>query len=110
MDNVTSIFNLRAEKKFNEDEAYELLNLFLAVTSKAKIKINALNSRLEYHQHNPSMADEIQTELNTEINKWSEKIRRLGGTPLSLYQVRIPTDGGSFLWSHPQATLEFQID
>ena len=107
MQNVHNIFNLNKEKFFTEDEAYELVNLFLAVTAKAKNKINALNSRLEYYKHQPEVADEIQFELNSEIQKWSEKVKRLGGIPLSLYNVHIPHSEGYYLWSFPSAELEF---
>lgn len=107
MDKVHSIFNLNNQKHFDEDDAYELVNLFVAVTSKAKNKINALNSRLEYYKAQPDIADDIQLELNSEIQRWSEKIRRLGGTPLSLYKVSIPAPDGSFIWSYPSVELEY---
>ena len=52
--------------------------------------------------------DALDKELNKEIQKWSEKVRRLGGIPLSLYQVKIPADNGSFFWEFPSADIEFQ--
>ena len=110
MESLHNIYHLEDEKKFTEDEAYELVNLFMAITGKAKNKINGLNSRLDYYKNNPQVADEIQNELNTEIQKWSEKVRRLGGTPLSLYQVRIPNSHGHFLWSFPSAEIELNLD
>ena len=107
MDNVHSIYHLNNEKKFTEDEAYDLLNLLMAVTSKSKNKINELNSRLEYHKSRPSVADELQSQLNTEIQKWSDKVRRLGGFPLSLYKVNIPAEAGYFSWEFPCAEVKF---
>lgn len=106
MEKVYSIFNLSSEKTFTEDEAYELVNLLVAVTSKAKNKINNLNSKLEYYKLQVEKADAIQFELNTEIQKWSEKVKRLGGTPLSLYKVKIPGNDGHFLWEFPSVELE----
>ena len=105
--NVHNIYHLNQEKKFSEDEAYNLVNLFLAITPKAKNAINGLNSRLEYHKAVPEEADLIQMELNVQIQKWSEKIRRLGGIPLSLYQVKIPANNGFFKWEFPQADIDF---
>jgi hypothetical protein len=106
--NVHNIFHLNKEKTFTEDEAYELVNLFITVTVKAKNIINGLNSRLEHHKLQTELADEIQFELNSEIQKWSEKVRRLGGTPLALYKVKIPAKNGSYIWEHPTTTLEFE--
>ena len=105
--NVHNIYHLNQEKKFSEDEAFELLNLLLAITPKAKKAINGLNSRLEYHKAIPHEADEIQMELNVQIQKWSEKVRRLGGIPLALYKVKIPAQAGYFLWEFPKADIEF---
>jgi hypothetical protein len=85
--NVHTIYHFNSEKLFGEDETYELVNLFLAVTGKARNTINGLNSRLEYYKTDPEKADSIQFELNTEIQKWSDKVRRLGGIPLALYKV-----------------------
>jgi len=105
--NVHNIYHLNQEKKFTEDDAYNLVNLFLAITPKAKNAINGLNSRLEYHKAIPEEADAIQMELNVQIQKWSEKVRRLGGIPLSLYQVKIPAHNGYFMWEFPKAEIDF---
>ena len=106
--NVHNIYHLNKEKSFTEDEAYELVKLFMAITGKAKNKINGLNSRLEHFKLQPEHADEIQFNLNSEIQRWSEKVRRLGGTPLALYKIKIPAENGSYIWEHPKVTLEFE--
>lgn len=105
---IHNIYHLNYEKTFNEDEAYELVNLLMAVTVRAKNKINGLNSRLEYFKAEPDQADQIQNELNSEIQSWSEKMRRLGGLPLALYQVKIPANPGHFIWEFPSVELDYQ--
>ncbi|MBT4792654.1 MAG: hypothetical protein HON90_13860 [Halobacteriovoraceae bacterium] len=95
------------EKLFTEDEAYELVNLFHAVTSKAKVSINGLNSKLEHYKNQPKEADEIQLELNVQIQKWSDKVRRLGGIPLALFKVKIPAQHGFFTWEFPSVEIIF---
>jgi hypothetical protein len=102
---VHNIFHLNTQKAFSENEAYDLVNLLLAVTAKAKNKINGLNSRLEYYKALPEQADQIQLELNEEIQKWSEKVRRLGGIPLALFKVKIPGDADDFTWEFPSADI-----
>lgn len=107
---VHNIFHLNTNKSFTEDEAYELLNLLYIVTTKAKNKIQGLNSQLEFHKAMPSQAQTFEGLINTEIQKWSEKVRRLGGTPMALYQVKIPTKGGFFFWDFPKVELEHHLD
>jgi len=105
--NVHNIYHLNQEKSFTEDEAFNLVNLFLAITPKARNSINGLNSRLEYHKAIPHEADAIQMDLNAQIQKWSEKVRRLGGIPLALYKVKIPAKDGYFVWEFPKADIDF---
>lgn len=108
-ENVHTIYHLNKEKTFTEDEAYQAVNLFLAITAKAKNTINALNSKLEYHKTMPEKADSIQFELNNEIQKWSDKVRRLGGIPLGLYKVKVPAQSGFYFWEFPSADIEFSL-
>lgn len=106
MAQVHTIYPLHETKTFSEDEAYELVNLFLAITQKAKNTIHGLNSQLEYHKAMPQQADSIQRRLNHEIAKWSDKIKRLGGVPLALFKVKIPATEGYYLWEFPSAELD----
>lgn len=104
---VHTIYHLDSTKTFTEDEAYILVNLLLAVTVRAKNKINGLKSRIEYFKSEPDKVTPMQEELNTEIQSWSEKIRRLGGLPLSLYKVKIPAEKGHFIWEMPSVELTY---
>jgi hypothetical protein len=107
---VHNIFNLNTPKSFTEDEAYKLLNLLYIVTTKAKNKIQGLTSQMEFHKALPEQAQVYEDQINTEIQKWSEKVRRLGGTPMALYQVKVPTEGGFFFWDFPKVELELHLD
>lgn len=106
---VHTIYPMNHSRNFTEDQAYELVNLFLAVTQKAKKNINGLNSQLEFHKNIPHEADAIQININTEIQKWSDKMKRLGGVPLSLFKVKVPAEEGYFIWEFPQADIEFHF-
>ena len=106
---VHNIYPLNNEKTFDEDSAYQLVNLFMAVTIKSKNTVQGLNSQLEYHKAQPHEANMIQERLNTEIQKWSDKMRRLGGTPLALYKVKIPAETGFFVWEFPSAEIEYHL-
>lgn len=107
---VHSIFNLNDHKIFSEDDAYNQVNLFMAITQKSKNTIQGLNSQLEYHKAQPDEARAIEQRLNTEVHKWSEKVKRLGGTPLALYKVKIPAERGFYVWEFPSAELEYHLD
>jgi Mg/Co/Ni transporter MgtE len=108
VEKVTNIYPVEDNHKiFNEDEAYELISLLLTITGKTKNTINGLNSQLEYFKGRPAKQDDIQFEINMAMQKWSEKVRRLGGVPIAIYKVKIPAAANRYwLWEHPKATLE----
>ena len=107
---VHNIFHFDSSQKFSEDEAYKLLNLLYVVTTKAKNKIQGLSSQLEFHKAVPEQARGYEKLMNEEIQKWSDKVKRLGATPMALYQVKIPADGGFFFWDFPKVELQFHLD
>lgn len=103
---VHSIYPMNETHCFHEDEAYELVNLLYVVTQKTKNTVHALNSQLEFHKAMPHQADNIQRELNLEISKWSDKVKRLGATPLALFKVKIHAHEGYYIWEFPSAEIE----
>lgn len=105
--NVFQIFPFHDDKKFSEDEAYHLVDLFMVITRKAQNEINSLNSQLELYRNQPEKADSTQFKINMTIQKWSDKVRRLGGTPVALYKVKIPTlNNRSYIWEFPKSSLD----
>jgi hypothetical protein len=106
MDNVINIGFVNQTRYFTEDEAYRLLSFMLAITNKTKNEINALNSQMNFFKGQPIKSDEVQFKLNEVMQKWAEKVKRLGGIPLGLYKVQIPeTTKQSWLWEYPSAEL-----
>lgn len=106
---MLNIFRIDQNRKFNEKEAYQLVNMLHIVTQKAKNKINSLSGQVEYNKRQPKQAEAFQMMLNEEIQKWSEKTRRLGAVPLSLYKVKIHAeDGGFYTWEFPSSELSWR--
>lgn len=105
-ENVRHIFPVNKQNDFSEDEAIRLVNLLHVVTQKSKNRINSLSGQLNYHKHAPKTAKYYQDQLNEEIQKWSEKVRRLGAVPLSLYKVKIKAqDQSYYTWEFPGVDL-----
>lgn len=106
---VLTIFPINQSKNFSEEEAYQMLNMLMIVTQKARNKINALSGQVEYNKRQPAQAEVFQGKMNEEIQKWSEKARRLGAIPLSLYKVKIHAkEGGFYTWEFPSSELVYR--
>ena len=107
---IHNIYPIYSQREFSQVEAQEMIDLFLTITGKAKNKINGLNSRIEFFKNQPELSEQLQLDLNMEIQKWSDKMRRLGGTPTELYKAKIPTVNGYFSWEFPSVEIEFYAD
>lgn len=104
---VLQIFPIEETHTFNDNQAEALVDNLLLVTAKAKNIINSLNTKIEVFKHDLDRVDQYQEDLNREIQKWSDRVRRIGGTPLALYKVKINSDAGFYTWEYPSAELIF---
>ncbi len=104
-ENVRSIYPLNQTKTFSNEEALELVPLLMHISAKTKRELNILNSQLSFHKTNSDKAIAIQEKINTILQGWSDKVRRLGAIPVSLCKVRIPGEEGQYLWEYPENRL-----
>ncbi len=105
VDNVRSIYPLNQTKTFSHDEAEDLVPLLMLISAKTKRELNVLNSQLSFFKTNSDKAQSIQEKINTTLQSWSDKVRRLGAIPVSLCKVRIPGEDSHYLWEYPEKKL-----
>lgn len=105
LDNVRTIYPLNQTKTFSHEEALELIPLLQLISGKTKRDLNVLNSQLSFFKSNSDKAQHIQEKINTSLQAWSDKVRRLGAIPVSLCKVRIPGEEGHYLWEYPENRL-----
>lgn len=106
--NIHTIFPLSNDTRFDKSEALHLIDTLYSVTTRAKNKINAADGHVQYNKHNATSQTYHQEILNVEIQKWSEKMRRLGAIPLSLFKVKLSAlEGGFYTWEFPTSELIF---
>jgi hypothetical protein len=94
-----------SNRVFTEDEAFELIPLLTIITQKAKKEINNYTAQITHMKANEEKTQELQLKSQQSTQMWTEKVKRLGLTPMSLGKVKIPTDNGIFIWEHPSLTL-----
>ena len=101
--NITSIYPVNTRINFRVEEAEHLIDLFLKITRRSRTTVVNLKSRIQYFHGRKEKVAEIQEQINAEVQKWSEKIIKLGGVPVSLWKVRIPGIGNQdFVWEFPK--------
>ncbi len=104
-ENVRNIYPLNQSKTFSHEEALELVPLLMHISAKTKRELNVLNSQLSFFKTNSDKAQGIQEKINTVLQGWSDKVRRLGAIPVSLCKVRIPGEDSHYLWEYPENRL-----
>lgn len=105
LENIRNIYPLNQTKTFSHEEALELVPLLMHISAKTKRDLNVLNSQLSFFKSNSDKAQVIQEKINTSLQSWSDKVRRLGAIPVSLCKVRIPGEEGHYLWEYPENRL-----
>lgn len=120
MDNVVQLFPNRvkessSEKKeqsdviFTLDDANNLLSLITTITRKTKQSINVINSQAAYFKGQAIKTAELQAKINDTLQVWSDKMRKLGVTPVAMFKVRFDTDQGAYYWQFPEMKLYKEI-
>lgn len=95
---ILTIHNLNHAGRFDEKTIADLVPVLVKITNKTKKNLSRLNQILS---NAPSKSLAAQEEINQTLQSWSDKMRRLGGIPVSLGKVRfIDNEGGWFIWEH----------
>lgn len=104
---IISIIPLSERKVFTHEEALDVVPLLQRITAKTKKDLGVLNSRLSNCRSNDSKAQNIQEEINSTLQSWSDKVRRIGGIPVSLAKVRFAAEDGAYLWDFSEGPRLF---
>lgn len=94
--------------KFSIKEAEDMLPLLLSISQNARREINGYNSQLAFHKGQTKKCEELQEKINLTIQKWSEKMRKLGTNPVAMWKIKIPSEGQDFYWEFPQDQITLQ--
>jgi hypothetical protein len=107
--NVTQLFSLHEKSILKIDAIYQMIPLFLNITNKTIQDINVLNSRVQHYKGKPIQTNELQNKMNQSLQKWCDKIRKLGGYPINAYKIKFITDEGTRFWIYPEAKLRTEL-
>lgn len=86
---VAGVIGFKDLRTFKENELEDLRYLLNQITSKYKRNISIINARLGYVIINSKVHIELQNELNNNLQRWSDIVKRLGVIPIAFGKVRI---------------------
>lgn len=106
---MIEIFNVQKNRLFTYAEAEEILPLVYRITEDSSKEVKYLMGCVEALQdkHNDS-SRELQTRINQIIEKWQNKLERLGLRPKGLWLADFDNGSGYYCWKFPETKILFQ--
>ncbi len=103
---VYQLFSLDDVNEISKNEIEVYLPIIHRLTKKCSNKIKGFESQLATVKVDTPECEALKEKQEVELKAWSEKIKKLGGLPTSLYQVKFVGDEGVFTWTYPKSVLE----
>jgi hypothetical protein len=106
---LIEIINYNIVKNFSLDQAQELLPLIYGITEESSKKTKYLMACIEALPDKKSArALELQDQINVIIDRWQNKIERLGAKPKGLWLADFDNGNGYFCWKFPEVKILFK--
>ncbi len=106
---MIEIINYNIVKNFSLDQAQELLPLIYGITEESSKKTKYLMACIEALPDKKSArALELQDQINVIIDRWQNKIERLGAKPKGLWLADFDNGNGYFCWKFPEVKILFK--
>lgn len=106
---MIEIVNHQSNRYFSLDEAQDLLPLVYRLTEEASKQTKYLMACIEALQDKKSARTlEIQEQINEIIQKWQNKLERLGAKPKGLWLADFDNGDGYYCWKFPEVKISFK--
>jgi hypothetical protein len=103
----SGIVTIYREGIFTLEEAGELLPVIRRLTKYHSKKVDALISRLETEYPQGQGGSALEEEINSLINSWHDKIKKLGAVSKGLWLVDFDSGDGHFCWKYPEEEIKY---
>lgn len=106
---MVEIINCNTVRSFSLEEAQNLLPLVYRLTEEASRKTKYLMNCIEALPDKKSTrALEIQSQVNELIDRWQNKIERLGARPKGLWLADFDNGSGYYCWKFPEVKILYK--
>ncbi|MEQ1723221.1 MAG: DUF2203 family protein [Pseudobdellovibrio sp.] len=106
---MIEIINYNIVKSFSLDQAQDLLPLIYGITEESSKNTKYLMACIEALPDKKSArALELQEQINAIIDRWQNKIERLGAKPKGLWLADFDNGSGYYCWKFPEVKILFK--
>lgn len=104
---MAEIIHITQPKKFSLDEANKLLPVIRKITKETVDHFMVLEAKLRHHEKDEKKYKEVEGEVNALLNKWAEKINKLGAEPKGIWLVDFNSGEGYYCWRYDEEKVEY---
>ncbi len=102
------VISFGQKRSFTLNEAKSLLPIIYRLTESAHKDVKSLMNRLEaLRGKNPSIEKDLENQINLLVEKWQQKVSRLGVLPKGLWLADFDNGNGYYCWKYPENSIGF---
>ena len=98
---IHSIFPKNVKVYMALDEVEGLISVLLTSTRRSLQQVNQYKAQMNWFKGQAQKVEELQVKINHEVNRWQQKIERLGGQVQGLWKVKFESDQVDYYWEFP---------
>lgn len=100
------VITINQARTFSLLDAEEILPVVRRITHEWAQKVETLIARLEAKAPEQLAAiEQLEAEINSGIQMWHEKIKKLGASPKGLWLVDFDCGDGYYCWKYPETKI-----
>jgi len=103
----SEVFELKKGKRFTLQEAKGLLPVIKRITNETVGQIESLKARIDEFDPDPVQRPYYERKLGQIVERWSQKILKLGCEPKGLWLVDFDNGEGYYCWHFPEEDVAF---
>ena len=105
------VFELGARRNVSLHEANEIIRIILHFTKQMSVDVDRIINRLEaMDPDNVEKARVLEEEVETIIESWNQKVRKLGAQPKGLWMADVDAGDGFYCWKYPEQEIQYWHD
>ena len=104
---MAEIFPILQSRHFSLGQAESLLPIVKRVTQKALGEFLILEEKLRKYSTDSEQSKIIEKEISELLNRWGQKILKLGGIPKGIWLVDFDNGEGYYCWRYGEEKIEY---
>lgn len=104
---MAEVIQITQQRVFSLEEAQKLLPVIRKITKEAVEQFLFLEEKLKHFEKDQEKWKAVELQISDLLNKWSEKVMKLGCHPKGIWLVDFDNGEGYYCWRYDEDRIEF---